>query len=323
MKIKIAILALAFATVLGVGCKKTTTTTTTTPSLGGLWMSAQPQFVQYGEEQEFRIYIDDIYVSDNTDPGTMGVYWQVSGYARDTTTRDVDKSNPAYYFTPEDPGTYTVTATLYALNGKYYSATSSVTFQAIDPDTAMDGMEGTTEDIYFDEYEIEMYTATIGEHTWMAQNLFTLEPVGRAYQDSDVVADLFGQYYSWEEAQDICPEGWRLPTAAEFDKDLGNISGELMGKVRFLDVEMWPYWPDVVITNETLFNAIPVGYMDLATSSQARGYKEYAAWWTSDDVAEGDESLGVFRYIYCEEPYVKKGKGSKESLALNVRCVKE
>lgn len=322
MKIKIAALALAFAAVLGSGCKKTTTTVTT-PSLGGLWMSAQPQFVEYGEEQEFRVYIDDIYVSDNTDPGTMGVYWQVTGLQRDTTTRDVDKSNPPFYFTPEKQGTYTVTVNLFALNGKYYNATASVSFQAIDPYTAMDGMEGTTEVISFDDYEQEMFTAPIGEHTWMCQNLYTEEPVGRAYQDCDVVEGLFGQYYSWEEAQTICPDGWRLPTAAEFDEDLGTDAGDLMVKARFLDVEMWPYWPEVTITNETLFNAIPVGYMDLATSTQARGYKEYAAWWTSDTIKEGEDNLGVYRYIYCEEPEIKKGKGSKQSLALSVRCVKE
>ena len=307
MKIKIAALALAFAAVLGSGCKKTTTTVTT-PSLGGLWMSAQPQFVEYGEEQEFRVYIDDIYVSDNTDPGTMGVYWQVTGLQRDTTTRNVDKSNPPFYFTPEKQGSYTVTVNLFALSGKYYNATASVTFQAIDPYTAMDGMEGTTEVISFDDYEQEMFTAPIGEHTWMCQNLYTEEPVGRAYQDCDVVEALFGQYYSWEEAQVICPDGWRLPTAAEFDEDLGTDAGDLMVKARFLDVEMWPYWPEVIITNETLFNAIPVGYMDLATSTQARGYKEYAAWWTSDTIKEGEDNLGVYRYIYCEEKKKKKGK---------------
>lgn len=322
MKIKIAVLTLAFAAVLGSGCKKTTTTTTT-PSLGGLWMKEQAQFVPYGEEQEFAVYVDDMFVSDNTDPGTLGVYWQVTGFSRDTTSRDVKIENPAYHFTPKSQGTYTVTVNVFALNGKYYNATASVTFQAIDPETAMDGLEGTKETIEFDDYELEMFTAPIGKHTWLCQNLYTGELVGRSYQNCDVVADLFGEYYTWEEAQFVCPYGWRLPTAAEFDEDLGNIAGDLMSRARFLGTEMWPYWPDVLITNDTQFNALPVGYMDLATSVQARGYKEYAAWWTSDSVTEGDESLGIYRYIYCEDPDIKKGKGSQQSLALSVRCVKE
>lgn len=322
MKIKIALLALAFAAVLGSGCKKTTTTTTT-PSLGGLWMKEQPKFVQYGEDQEFHVYIDDMYVSDNSDPGKLGIYWLVTGFARDTTTRDAEKDNPSYYFKPVSQGTYTVTANVFALNGKYYNATASVTFQAIDPDTAMDGLVGTTEMIDFGDYEQEMHTATIGAHTWMTQNLSTEEAVGRAYQRCEVVSDLFGRFYTWEEAQEICPDGWRLPTAQEFDEDLGEMAGDIMVKARFLGEQMWPYWPDVNITNETLFNAIPVGYMDLATSVEAYGYKEYAAWWTSDTIKEGEDNLGVFRYIYCEDPEIKKGKGSKQSLALSVRCVKE
>lgn len=322
MKIKIAVLALAFAAIAGSGCKKNTTTVTT-PSLGGLWMKEQPRFVQYGERQEFHVYLDDMYSSDNSDPGTLGIYWQVTGSSRDTTSRDAKATNPSYYYTPESPGTYTVTANVFALNGKYYNATTSVSFQAIDPDTALDGLEGTQEVIEFDGYAREILTAPIGNHTWMCQNLATEDASGYAYQNCEVVADLFGLFYTWEEAQTICPDGWRLPTAAEFDTDLGDLAGDLMVKARFLDSEMWPYWPDVIITNETKFNAIPVGYMDMATASQAFGYKEYAAWWTSDSFDDGEEIMGVYRYIYCEEPHIQTGKGSTESLALSVRCVKE
>ena len=186
----------------------------------------------------------------------------------------------------------------------------------------MDGQVGNTEPIQVGNVIYEMYTAPIGKHTWMCENVFTGDG-GRAYQDCEVVSNLFGRFYTWEEAQNACPEGWRLPTAQEFDEDLGNVAGDLMVKARFLGAQMWPYWPEVTITNETLFNALPVGYMDLASTTQAYGYKEYACWWTSDSVADGDIDLGVFRYIYCEEPFIKEGKGSLESLALSVRCVKE
>lgn len=321
MKIKIAIFALAAAAVLGSGCNKTTVTATT-PSLGGLGITEAPKFTRVGEEVALNVDMTDMYVSDNTDPGTLGIYWQVQGFPRDTTSLDAAKSNPVYSVKTVSAGTYTVTVNVFALNKKYYNATASTTFQAIVPETALTGVVGDTTPVEAGDVTYEMYAAPIGSHTWLCENVFTGNG-GRAYQNCEVVSNLFGRFYTWEEAQSACPEGWRLPTAREFDDDLGKKAGEVMVKARFLGEEMWPYWPEVAITNNTLFNALPVGYMDLATNTEAYGYKEYACWWTSDTRVEDGEELGVFRYIYCEDPTIKEGKGSKESLALSVRCVKE
>ena len=322
MKIKTAVLAVAVIAVLGSGCRKNNTETQT-PSLAGAYLSASaPMFARLNQELTFATGIDDLYTSDKTDAGTLGIYWQVNGDSRDTTSKDITKSNPPFTYIPKTAGTYTVTATVFALNGKYYSTSASSSFQAIDPDTAIDGLAGPTEAVKIDDTEYQLFAAAIGDHTWMCQNMFSKEK-GRAFQGCEVVSALFGRYYTWEEAQNVCPEGWRLPTAAEFDQDLGNNAGDLMANVQFLEKAMWPHWPEVVISNLHSFNALPVGYMDLATSSEAYGYKEYACWWTADSIQEGEESLGVFRYIFCEEADIKKGKGDKNTLALNVRCVKK
>ena len=93
-----------------------------------------------------------------------------------------------------------------------------------------------------------------------------------------------------------------------------------MANATFVDVTMWAYWPAVVITNTTAFNAIPVGYLDLTyPESPEGGFKEYACFWTADE----KDGMGVFRYIYEESDTVQKGQGSKESLAMSVRCVKD
>jgi len=322
MKIKIAIFALAATAVLGIGCKKTTTTKVT-PSMGGLGISEPYMFVHVGETQSLSVFVDDMYTSDNSDPGTLGVYWTVNNWQRDTTTRDVEKSNPEFHVVADVEGKYTVTASVFALNQKYYNASVSTTFQAIYPETALTGMEGVQEAVKVGDDEVMLYvTPKIGNHIWLGENLFT-RGKGIPYQRCDVVAELFGHYYTWQEAQTVCPEGWRLPTADEFDQDLGSNAGSLMVDAAFQKVKMWPYWPDVVITNQHLFNALPVGYMDLSTTNEIYGYKEYACWWTADSVTDHDVEMGVYRYIYAEEPEVKKGKGSKDTLLLSVRCVKE
>ena len=155
-----------------------------------------------------------------------------------------------------------------------------------------------------------------GSLLWMAQNLYG---GGISYCDAPVLDSVFGNYYSWEEASKACPDGWRLPSGAEFDA-LGMDAGKLMVNASFLDVEMWSYWPAVHITNELNFNALPTGYLDKTTELyRDKGLGDYAAWWTAD--REGD--LAVYRYIFEENPEVQKGQGSMVSLALNVRCVKE
>ena len=312
----IRILAPLAALLLLAGCKKDDSTTTL-PTISGNSITDPIPFVRVGDSQVFTMDISGLYTTDYTDPGTVGLYWQVNGTARDTTSRDLSKSNPPYTVTTDKTGSYSVIGSVYAINGNYYAGAVSVAFQAIDPDTALsESREGTKTVIDGNPY----WTMQAGGHTWMGNNLYGTAS-GRDYRDCEVVSALFGRYYSWEEAQSACPEGWRLPTAAEFDQSLGSAAGDLMVNIQFLSVDMWTYWPQVPITNKLKFNAMPTGYMDMTTSQEVYGYKEYACWWTADE--SPTDNLGVFRYIQQEESQILKGKGNKQSLRLNVRCIKD
>ena len=316
MKKTIPILLLLTAVLSLAGCKKEESTTTKA-SLSGAVLSDATPFVREGNVQNFSVDISGLYTSDDSDPGTLGMVWVVNGSLRDTTTRDLSKSNPSFAVTADKVGTVTVVVNIFALNGSYYDSSVSTSFQVIDPETALTGIEGTADTaIGTQKYP----TIEAGGLLWMASNLYGTES-GRDYRDCEVVSSLFGRYYTWEEALTACPDGWRLPTAAEFDASLGEASGELMVNAAFMTTDMWPYWPQVKITNSLGFNAIPTGYIDNTTSQEVFGYREYALWWTADENEE--EDLGVYRYIYEEEEKVMKGKGSKNTLSLNVRCVKE
>ena len=287
---------------------------TTKPSIGGIKITDPDPFVRVGTRLTFKVDVKDLYTTDYTDPGTLGMYWSLNSTVVDTLSRDISKSLPDISVNPDEVGSYSVVVYIYALNGNYNVGSKSAAFQAIDPATALEGLEGK-EDLDIDG---NLYRSTEeGGFTWLGNNLYGT-PDGRDYRGCEVVSKLFGQYYTWEEAQTACPEGWRLPTGAEFDQALGSVSGELMVNASFLGEDMWPYWPQVPISNKRLFNAIPTGYMDLTTEQEVFGYKQYACWWTSDE----KEDLGVFRYIFEDEPTINKGVGSKTSLALNVRCIK-
>ena len=182
----------------------------------------------------------------------------------------------------------------------------------------MEGMKGIP-DVQADDKKYRSVVA--GNLTWLTDNLWN-ENYGHSYRESEVVDACFGRYYTWEEANQACPEGWRLPTGDEFDEAWGDDAGELMAKAYFLQNEMWEYWPQVTITNTTKFNAIPVGYMDLSldTSEKEAGFLEYACWWVADEYGS---NMAGYRYIIDDNPVVQKGKGNKKSLAMSVRCVKD
>ena len=93
------------------------------------------------------------------------------------------------------------------------------------------------------------------------------------YANADIMSDVFGRFYSYEDALTACPEGWRLPTEEDWialGKALGStadkygvlkgVAPKVMTDATFNGVDMWAYWPAVgTLTNESKFSAIPAG----------------------------------------------------------------
>ena len=291
-------------------CKKSDTTTTK-PSLSGLSINQAPDFIAAGTTLTFKADVSSLSVSDGTKP-TVGLYWQVNTARKDTTTKDVSKLNPDFVYRADTLGTYTVFC--YAFAGSaYYNTSASASFKAIDPATALTGI-GSEEEI------------TVNGITWKTRNQ-SHATLGRSFRNSPILDSVTGRLFSWEEAQTVCPAGWHLPSVAEFntsfaDATTGKLpSGKLMADASFLGDKMWSYWPEVKISNQFGFNAIPVGYIDdTDVFSTYTKYGEYACWWTAD---QSNDGLGTYLYIYQEYPDVRKGQGDKKSLAMGVRCVKD
>lgn len=308
----IGLLAALLAT--GVSCKKKEETTK--PSLTGLALKADnTTFMAQGATVHAKANLANLQGSDSKTLEKIGLSYYVTGGKRDTLTFDALNDNPEYVFSTGEPGNYTLTCYAWDTNDAYYSTSASVSFTVLDPETAITGIEpeGETE-LNGNTYN----TCTTGGFTWLAGNLYGTA-AGKNYENSEILASVFGKYYTWEEAQKACPEGWHLPSAEEFDALLGEEAGDLMVNAVFNKKNMWEYWPQVKITNESGFNAIPVGYQDYTDeTSPEEGFLKYACFWTSDQTTD---DLGVFRYIYCEDSDVKKGQGSKTTLGMSVRCV--
>lgn len=286
-------------------CKKTESTDNT-PSLQGLTINEAVPYVAVGDELVFNAVTSALSVSNGTKPSVIGLYWQVNSAKKDTLSRDVRTENPQFKYRVDTLGTYQIAC--YAFATGFYNSSVITSFKAIDPITSLTGTDLTP-------------IANIDGKDWTAYNM-TDPDSGTSYKDADVVDTIFGRFFTWEEAQNICPDGWHLPSAAEWDA-LGNEAGALMAPAKFLDNRMWEPALGQEITNNTGFNAIPVGYLDTTASrDRFRRFGEMAAFWTSSDSAS-DPNLAQYRFILYDNPEIMKGNGSKTSLALSVRCVKD
>lgn len=328
MKIKRFILILSAAALVALpSCHKKDKETEADPYLDGSLSFSMPLFVL----QKQVLTLTPKGASNPT--GGVGYYWYNSWTEkRDTVKRENETGDGSWTVTmPSEVGTYTVSAAAFATG--YTSLSAYKEFVVVDP-----ALEGSLKGAGYQKDSVTFtdprdgglyYLATAGGNVWMQNNLH-YSGSGVSYENSGAMDKIAGRLYTWNEAVEACPEGWHLPSDAEFaalageDFSAGQIftgaAGNLMTDARFNDLKMWTFWPEVKITNSTRFSAIPFGYaIDQEGINRFTGTNKYAVFWTSDN----DEDTGVYRYIYMDKNNIYPSDGDKESFRASVRCVKD
>jgi uncharacterized protein (TIGR02145 family) len=179
-------------------------------------------------------------------------------------------------------------------------------------------------------------TVTIGTQQWMAENLKTTKYndgsaiqliqvqstwasfTGGAYSDYDNTPDnsaVYGRLYNFnvvDNAKNVCPQGWRVPTTNDWTV-LENYLGSSLAARKLKSTSGW-LGDNANGTNETGFNALPSGFRDV-TGFGLQGTLGY--WWTSS-AASSSAATGILMSInsYLEKPIINKQNG------IAIRCIK-
>jgi len=191
-------------------------------------------------------------------------------------------------------------------------------------------------------------TVEIGNQVWMAQNLAYLPQVNAFDVESDSISLYyifdyaepkltiakqttnyfsFGVLYNWTAAKDACPEGWHLPTDAEW-QELETLTGMVAakaeeygyrgsGEVGYRLKSKTNWYEDGNGINALGFDAKPGGRR-AAISGQFLNLGTQAFFWTS---TPDSSSNAILRYMESDTLGIHRIQSSRRN-GLSVRCVK-
>ena len=132
----------------------------------------------------------------------------------------------------------------------------------------------------------------------------------------------FGRHYTWYVAIDsrgLCPEGWRVPTANDWEELFTQLDGILVagGKMKEAGFSNW-LPPNTGATNESTLTAIPAGYHSIYGGDTAIYYN---AFFTSA-TEYSEDSNWLMHLSWIDNRAYTNGVAPTKQLGLSCRCIK-
>ncbi len=148
-----------------------------------------------------------------------------------------------------------------------------------------------------------------GTQTWMAENLAFKASAGCwAYNNDSINVTKLGYLYDWEAAKTACPDGWHLPTDAEWATLTDNVGGT--GDA------------GTVLTISNGFHAVFAGY-SADDGKSFYHFDKFGFFWTATDATY---TFAWYRYFSSGDASIYRGTPGNEYKKVNgfsVRCVKD
>jgi uncharacterized protein (TIGR02145 family) len=179
---------------------------------------------------------------------------------------------------------------------------------------------------FVDERDGIVYKALIiNSQIWMAENLSYVgngNTLGKCYNDSIVNCYKYGGLYNWETAKTICPEGWHLPTDAEWDELYRNADGNISTHSPYSSSTAGKYLKSKKCNGMDTFGfaALPSGYGNSDGSFSCAG--DCSCWWSASEFSSSHLNAH-YRYITCEGESGIWGVNPKTDFYYSVRCIKD
>ena len=156
-----------------------------------------------------------------------------------------------------------------------------------------------------------------GNAIWMAQNLdFATLSDSYCYNKKDFNCSIYGQLYTRKAATGVCPQGWHLPSAQEWDALQTFAGGKVKAGARLKANAGWK--KGGAGSDAIGFNVLPAGYR--TPKGGFSGMTATAEFWTAA------EPKTVFASEYVKMDALVNGfiTGSENpGVAMSVRCTKD
>lgn len=180
----------------------------------------------------------------------------------------------------------------------------------------------------------------IGAQWWFAENLrtqqyrngdtipslpqaqdwrFTRQGAQAVYRSEEAMLAAYGRLYNWYAVTDprgLCPEGWHVPTAAEWDTLTAALGSDSVVGGMLKDTAYWDP-PNTGATNASGFNGRPGGARSERGDSLFEG--AYGYYWTS--TLDGADKA-VFRFLGTYNTDLYRGSSEPQD-GFSCRCVKD
>jgi len=167
-------------------------------------------------------------------------------------------------------------------------------------------------------------TVQIGTQTWMAENLNYIASDSKCFADDPAYCNIYGRLYNWETAKNSCPDGWHLPSQAEWETlinyaiDIGIETQEYLSAGEYLKAAN--RWNTGNGNDRLTFTALPggSGKADGSFNSGTGDAGDSGYWWTATDSG----GIGPANIFMNYSDIVTVMYNDKSNL-YSVRCIKD
>jgi uncharacterized protein (TIGR02145 family) len=149
----------------------------------------------------------------------------------------------------------------------------------------------------------------IGDKIWMAENMRYETPSGSlCYDNTPANCNIYGRFYNWETAINVCPAGWHLPTYKElidFFRHYGTISGS-KSDYEDDDTDYENVFGTPESTNYTYSNIISDKKINIKDLDAESHENIRTMMWSSSSVESGDRASAIYwrksyKYVFISE----------------------